>query len=105
MEKIIEALGGKKYNPLGEVEPDLSTFLKNVAYILIALVSIAFTAGNYLSVARELPARISATECRVDGLERKQAVSDVQLSNIAESLISIQTDVREIRTTQMHGAR
>ena len=101
MEKIIKMLVPEKTNPLGESEPDLSSFIKNVMYIFIAGISIAYTAGNYLSVAKQLPARITATEAKIDGLERKQEVAAVQLTNISSALTSIQVDVREIRAAQM----
>lgn len=101
MEKIIKILGGEKINPLSEIEPDLGNFLRNVAYIVFALVGVAFTIGSNFSVARQLPDRITATEARIDGLERKQEVTAMQLTNIVEAVTSIKTDVREIRTVQM----
>jgi len=105
MEKLIRAMGGTKCNPLGDDELDLGTFLKNVAYLILALVSISFTAGNYISVAKSLPPKISGLELRMDQSERKMELSSLQISNMAELLKTISADVRDIRQAQMRESR
>lgn len=103
MEKIIKLLVKEKVNPLGEIEPDIPGFLKSAAYITIALMSISFAAGNYLSAARRLPERMEILEIKTTKLQFEQEVSAVRFETVQEILIAIKADVREIRVAQMRG--
>jgi len=103
MEKLIKIIGGEKPNPLGDNELDIRMFFKNIIFILIAAVSMAFTIGTYATAAKRLPERMTAVTLKVNVLERKQEVNAVQLSNMATVLGSIQTDVRDIRRAQLGG--
>ena len=106
-EKLIKLLGGIKHNPLGDAELDIPSFLRNVLYIVVALMSLSFTAGHKFSTAAGMPTRIDAVESRVVCVEKEQneikeaqAVTAVQLNYLVDSMKGLTTDVREIRNSQ-----
>ncbi len=106
-EKIIELIGGKKVNPLGDQELNIPAFVRNLAYIVLALISLAYTAGNQMSVARNalnrmdtITKRISTIETEQQDMKSEQKVMRVEFQNIFKSLSSIETYVREMRQEQ-----
>lgn len=112
MKKLISALIPRICNPLGDNEPDMTAFMRNLILIALTLMSISFTAGDKLSAARNIPGKINAMQARAEDtdrkileLQKKQEISDVQRENMVEILKSIQLDVREIRSSQKEGRR
>ena len=95
MDKVINLLGGKKNGSERTGVFDMPTLLKNLIAALMVFGSLAFTAGAYLSSAKDLPARVAT-------IERQQDRSMAQQEAILTELRALGVDVRELRACMLN---